>query len=274
MPEIPADYVAETHWEGSKDLAWGTAVQDLAYGGYNWGLRNPGEYLKITVAATDATKDYILQVNYASPDGWQAIADYTNTAEIVMELTEEVIALFADPNQGFIIQGDNVTAKKIELFKAPSDAEEGGDLLTNGDFEKGANGWMGWSWGPYTQDIDEGREGGSSIVFTLGECKNLWDAQVVQDIATLEKGTYTYEFYAKVSTAGHPVQVFVQETKNYQGFYGPDNHATTEEWTLFKGEIVHDGTVENVNRIGIQFGKADASGAKVWIDDFKFYPKK
>lgn len=276
MPTIPADYVAETLWEGSKDLAWGTAVQDLAYGAYNWASRKPGEYLKITVAATDASKDYILQVNYAGPDGWQAIADYTNVEVIVMELTEDNLALFAAPNDGFIIQGDNVTAKKIELYKAPgADAPaEFTNLFTNSDFESGTDPWMGW-WSGYTQEQGEGREGGKAMVLTLDAITNMWEAQIAQDVTALEVGTYAYEFYAKTDAAPHQVQVYGQELESgtYGGIYG-GYHELTAEWAHYSGEIEYTGDPAAITRIGIQFGKADSAGVKVYLDDFKFGPKK
>jgi hypothetical protein len=68
--------------------------------------------------------------------------------------------------------------------------------------------------------------------------------------------------------------VFAQETKTYQGIYGPDDQKAAKEWTLYTGEVYYDGTVENINRFGIQFGKAGAAGAKLWIDDIKFGLKK
>ena len=68
--------------------------------------------------------------------------------------------------------------------------------------------------------------------------------------------------------------MFAQETKSYQGIYGPDDQKAAKEWTLYTGEVYYDGTVENINRFGIQFGKAGAAGAKLWIDDIKFGLKK
>ena len=191
----------------------------------------------------------MLGLMYAGADyGWNKIPSLPDSyyqpegGIVIFELTEEILALLAAPNNGLILHGEA--------------------------------GWMGWSWGPFTQEIGEGRDGGKCIVLTLGECTNIWDAQIVQDIQALTPGTYTYEFYAKSDSGDHQIQVFAQETKNYQGVYGPDNQLATNEWTLYTGEVYYDGTIENINRFGIQFGKAGAAGAKLWIDDIKFGLKK
>ena len=281
VPEIPAGYVATTLWEGSKDLTWSAGMQDLAYGGYNWSQRKVGEYIKAQFNPTDPAAVWMIGVMYANADyAWEKVPALPDSyykpvdGVVTFELTEDVLALFVSPNNGLIFHGENITITKVEVYSDPNAAEEPatGNLVANGDFESGAAGWMGWSWGPFTQDLDAGRDGGQSIVLTLGACTNLWDAQIVQDIVALEAGTYAYEFYAKSTVDSHLVQLFAQETKNYQGIYGGEHLATTE-WTLFTGELVFDGSIENLNRVGIQFGKADAEGAKVWIDDVKLEKK-
>ena len=281
MPEIPADYVATVLWEGTQDMTWSTGMQALAYGGYSWGLCKPGQFVKITVAPTDPAAQWILGLMYADAAySWNKIPSLPDSyyqpegGIVIFELTEEILALLAAPNNGLVLHGENVTAKKVELYAAPGNDEPADNLIANGGFENGEAGWMGWSWGPFTQEIGEGRDGGKCIVLTLGECTNIWDAQIVQDIQALTPGTYTYEFYAKSDSGDHQIQVFAQETKNYQGVYGPDNQLATNEWTLYTGEVYYDGTIENINRFGIQFGKAGASGAKLWLDDIKFGLKK
>ncbi len=151
MPEIPADYTAATLWEGSKDMAWGTAMQDLAYGGYNWASCKAGQFVKLYVTPTNPEADWIVQLMYADDAyAWQAIpsfTDYHNVNEIVFELTPEVLALFAAPNNGFIMQGDNATAKKVELYRAPSGPAGYALTMTN---ETAGNGWDTQVW--YTLD--------------------------------------------------------------------------------------------------------------------------
>lgn len=281
MPEIPADYEATVLWEGSMDMTWSAGMQELAYGGYSWGLCKPGQFVKITITPTDPAAQWILGLMYAGADyGWYKIPSLPDSyfqpenGIVIFEITEEILALLAAPNNGLVLHGENVTAKKVELYAAPGSDEPADNMITNGGFENGEAGWMGWSWGPFTQAIEEGRDGGKCIVLTLGECTNLWDAQIVQDIQALTPGTYTYEFYAKSDSGDHQIQVFAQETKTYQGVYGSDGHKAAAEWTLYTGEVYYDGTIENINRFGIQFGKAGASGAKIWIDDIKFGLKK
>ncbi len=281
MPEIPADYQATVLWEGTQDMTWSTGMQALAYGGYSWGLCKPGQFVKITVVPTDPAAQWILGLMYAGADySWNKIPSLPDSyfqpegGIVIFEITEEILALLAAPNNGLVLHGENVTAKKVELYAAAGSDEPADNMIANGGFENGEAGWMGWSWGPFTQEIGEGRDGGKCIVLTLGECTNLWDAQIVQDIQALTPGTYTYEFYAKSDSGDHQIQVFAQETKSYQGIYGPDDQKAAKEWTLYTGEVYYDGTVENINRFGIQFGKAGAAGAKLWIDDIKFCLKK
>ena len=159
-PEIPADLVAVTLWEGSKPLAWGTAMQELAYGGYNWSSCKTGQYLKIYVTPTDSSKDWTVQVMYADDNNaWQAIADYHNKEVIVLELTEELLSKFAAPNKGFLIQGDNVTATKVELYREP--AGEAGYALTM------TNETAGDAWGTQVwYALDAPLQAGKEYVFT------------------------------------------------------------------------------------------------------------
>jgi hypothetical protein len=277
MPEIPANYVATTLWEGTQDIAWGTAMQALAYGGYNWITCKPGEYLKITGTPTDASAEYMYQIMYV--DGsWQTYKDYpAGVAEVVIELTEEIIGLFSKANGGLIVHGNNITVTKVELYKDPAAPEEEvTNILVNGDFEKDDAGWMGW-WSGYTHEIGEGRDGGKAMVLTLGACANPWDAQLVQDIAALEPGTYTYEFYVKSDSLPHQIQMCAQNpdpAAGYPGLYVFQMHDAGEDWTLCSGEFTYEGEPANITRIGVQFGKADAAGAKLYVDDFKIAPKK
>ena len=166
---------------------------------------------------------------------------------------------------------------KVELYKDPAAPEEEvTNILVNGDFEKDDAGWMGW-WSGYTHEIGEGRDGGKAMVLTLGACADPWDAQLVQDIAALEPGTYTYEFYVKSDSLPHQIQMCAQNpdpAAGYPGLYVFQYHDAGEDWTLCAGEFVYEGEPANITRIGIQFGKADAAGAKLYVDDFKIAPKK
>ena len=282
MPEIPADYVSTTIWEGTQDMTWSTGMQELAYGKYNWTFRKAGEYIKAYINPTDPSAEWMLGVMYADENyDWNKIPGLPDSyyqpdgGIVVIELTDEIVSLLAAPNNGLVFHGQNVTITKVELYSPANAGSESVDnLVVNGDFENGSTAWMGWQWGPYTQDLDEGRNGGQSIVLTIGECTNLWDAQIVQDILPLEPGIYTYEYYAKSDASDLMIQVFAQEITTYSGIYGPNDQYATTEWTLFTGELVYDGTVADISRVGIQFGKAGVAGAKLWIDDFKLSIKK
>ena len=159
MPEIPADYTAATLWEGTKAMAWGTAMQDLAYGGYNWASCKPGQYLKLYVTPTDPAADWTVQLMYADDAyAWQVIpsfTDYHNVEEIVFELTEELLALFTAPNNGFIMQGDNATALKVELYREPAGAS--GFALTMPN-ETAGNGWDTQVWYNLDQPLKAGAQ--------------------------------------------------------------------------------------------------------------------
>ena len=285
MPQIPAGYVSEILWEGSQDLTWDAGLQALAYGAYNWAQRKPGEYLKIYMDPTDPSAEWMLGVLYANDSGWNKFSNLPDSyyqpegGIVVIELTAEMISLLASPNQGLVLHGANITVTKIEVYysEGSHDVQVSDNLLVNGDFENGADGWMGWDWCDYTYDSDEGHEGGSSIVLTLGTSENLWDMQIKQSGFNIAPGTYAYEFYAKTDKAPHTVQLFAQEDVNYKGAYG-SNHNLTTEWARYSGQIVFTaGEIEGVqvdelNSIGIQFGQAGSENAKIWFDDIKFAP--
>ena len=159
MPEIPAGYKAATLWEGNQQMAWGTAMQALAYGGYNWATCEPGQYIKVYVTPTDPAANWTVQFMYADDAyAWQPIpsfSDYYNVEEIVFELTEELIALFAAPNNGFIMQGDNATATKVELYRAPAGAAGYALTMTN---NTAGNGWDTQVWYTLDQPLKAGAQ--------------------------------------------------------------------------------------------------------------------
>lgn len=161
--EIPEDYEAVTLWEGSIQMAWGTAMQELAYGLYNWGNCKPGQYLKIYVTPTDPTASWIVQVNYADASySWvpvPSLSNYNNVEEIVIELTEELISLFATPNNGFLIQGENATATKVELYREPAGATGYALTMTNTTV---ADSWSTQVW--YT--LEEPLKAGTEYIFS------------------------------------------------------------------------------------------------------------
>ncbi len=161
--EIPEDYEAVTLWEGSMEMAWGKAMQELAYGGYNWGNCKPGQYLRIYVTPTDPTASWTVQVMYADASySWvpvPSLSNYNNVEEIVIELTEELISLFATPNNGFLIQGENATATKVELYREPAGAAGYALTMTNTTV---AESWSTQVW--YT--LEEPLKAGTEYIFS------------------------------------------------------------------------------------------------------------
>ena len=282
-PEIPADLVAYTIWEGNFESgSWG-GMQDLAYGQYDWSARKPGQYLRFTCAPTNSSADWVISLRVGTD--WEHINGipqqfYNNVYDLVVELTDEIIADLV-ARQGLIVQGDNVTVTKIELYR--KEINTGGEsdtidnIVTNSSFEDGASGWMGW-WSGYTQTIvDEGRNGGSALLCTLSETSaNLWEAQLYWSLPSadyLQVGvTYAYEYYVK-SDSALTVQFLAQKPSDgYPAVYGPDTFKAGEDWTLMTGEFTYDGNPDSIDRVGIQFG--GTPNAKLWVDDFIFGPKK
>lgn len=278
-PEIPAEYVAYTIWEGSFDTTEWQGCQDLAWGQYDWSVRKPGQYLKFTGVPADPTASWWCLSLRVGTD-WANLAgvptQYDNPEVVVVELTQEIIDALVAGN-GLVMTGTGFIVNKVELYRTEIKDEES-DLLdnvvTNSSFEDGWTGWNGL-WGKYVYDMGEGYTGDSSAHFTLTEeCANMWDAQLFWTVdPVLQPGvTYAYEFYAK-SDAALEVQ-FLGQNEEYSGIY-KDIFTPGTDWTYCSGEFTYSETdPADILRVGIQFGKAEAAGAQLWIDNFKFGPKK
>ena len=146
------------------------------------------------------------------------------------------------------------------------------NIVTNGGFESGADGWTGL-WGKYTYETDAAGYDGQCLAFTLtAECANQWDAQLFWPV-DLEVGkTYAYSFWAK-SDSGLSVQ-FIGQNDSYSGIYGANNWELPGKWFYCEGEYTYkEEDPEALCRVGVQFGKSGSEGAKFWIDEFKFGEK-
>lgn len=145
------------------------------------------------------------------------------------------------------------------------------NVISNSGFESGIEGWIGF-WGKYDYEIVQpGYESDKAIHFTIKpDCVNMWDAQLFWPLNSfLEKGvTYAYEFYAK-SDSGLQVQ-FLGQNASYAGIY-LETFTPGTDWTYCTGEFTFDGSVEELERIGIQFG--GEAGSQLWIDNFRFGKK-
>ena len=145
------------------------------------------------------------------------------------------------------------------------------NIVTNGGFESGSEGWTGL-WGKYTYETDAAGYDGQCLAFTLtAECANQWDAQIFWPV-DLEVGkTYAYSFWAK-SDSGLNVQ-FIGQNEAYSGIY-KDAFDLPSDWFFCEGEFTYtESDPEAICRVGVQFGAADSEGAKFWIDEFKFGEK-
>ena len=156
-PEIPADYTAATIWEGTFESgSWG-GMQDLAYGAYNWSLHKPGQYLKVTSSPTDASADWTVSLRVGG-DNWDHIKGiqqfYSNVNEVVIELTQEIIDDLV-ARMGMIVQGDNATVTKIEIYREPAGPAGYALTMTN---ETVGNGWDTQVWYTLDQPLKAGAQ--------------------------------------------------------------------------------------------------------------------
>ena len=146
------------------------------------------------------------------------------------------------------------------------------NVVTNGGFENGTEGWTGL-WGKYAYAVEQpGHESDNAIHFTISpECANQWDAQLFWSLDSyLEPGvTYYYEFYAK-SDSGLGCQ-FIGQNASYDGIY-KDQFTPGTDWTFCSGEFTHgEDDLADIERVGLQFG--GEPGSQIWFDDFKFGKK-
>ena len=146
------------------------------------------------------------------------------------------------------------------------------NIVINGGFENGTEGWTGL-WGKYTYAVEQpGHESDNAIHFTISpECANQWDAQLFWSLDSyLEPGvTYYYEFYAK-SDSGLGCQ-FIGQNASYSGIY-KDQFTPGTDWTFCSGEFTHgEDDLADIERVGLQFG--GEPGSQIWFDDFKFGKK-
>lgn len=148
------------------------------------------------------------------------------------------------------------------------------NVVTNGGFENGIEGWTGF-WGKYTYAVEQpGHDSDNAIHFTISpECVNQWDAQLFWELGGeyLEAGvTYYYEFYVK-SNSGLACQFIGNNTSNNGGIY-KDTFTPGTDWTFCSGEFTYnEGDKPEIDKVGFQFG--GEPGSEIWFDDFKFGKK-
>ena len=164
----------------------------------------------------------------------------------------------------------SLIAPKMVIDSGDDDKCE--NIVTNSGFEDGNDsGWNGWS--HYSRSVVSG---GHDSDYALkcemdGETSVNYDCQLWWPVPDgLVEGTvYAYSFYLK-SPDGITVQ-FIGQNASYSGMYG-SNFTAPSDWVKCEGEFTYDGNPADVVRIGLQFGGTPNS--VIWIDDFKFGPKK
>lgn len=145
------------------------------------------------------------------------------------------------------------------------------NVVTNGTFDNGTNGWSGMGWGKYSSEIvAPGRDDDYALHFTMNtETSVMYDSQLFWELGSaLAEETYYYEFYLK-SDCNLEVEFFGQND-DYASV-GNKRFTAGSEWTLCSGEFTYAGSPADIVRVGIQFG--GTPGAQLWVDDFKFGKK-
>ena len=164
----------------------------------------------------------------------------------------------------------SLIAPKMVIDSGDDDKCE--NIVTNSGFEDGNDsGWNGWE--HYSRSVVSGghdsdyalkceMDGATSVNY---DCQLWWSLS-----QPLEEGvTYYYGFWVK-SPDNISVQLIGQNS-SYSGLYKKTVTAGSD-WTFCEGEFTYDGNPADVIRIGLQFGGTPNS--VIWIDDFKFGPKK
>lgn len=161
----------------------------------------------------------------------------------------------------------------VDDFKFGKKIEEPmNNVITNSNFDDGtATGWTGWQ--HYARTVEEGGHSGKyALKCTMdGETSVNYDCQLWWPLAeNLVEGTiYCYSFYIK-SPDGISAQ-FIGQNESYSGLY-KESYTAPTDWLKCEGEFTYTGSPADVCRIGLQFGGTPNS--VLWVDDFKFGPKK
>ncbi|MBB3108849.1 beta-glucanase (GH16 family) [Paenibacillus phyllosphaerae] len=174
---------------------------------------------------------------------------YTFTMEHDSDMASVIAFGFGQPASA---EGSHsVTLDNVRLYEVNRAADNGGqpvhiNLLHNGDFAQGTDGWFSYSAGDPSQ-LAIAAEGGKlrASIGTVGD--NAWDRQVINEGFAIEEGSrYTITFKAQASTArkmGIGIG-WVDVAANYEwhGYFGQQIDLTTEEQTFtFTFDAAADG---------------------------------
>lgn len=194
-------------------------------------------------------------------------ADYQAEYTCTKDGMDRVLINFGKVAATYIV--DNIEfGLKVE---DPMDNVLAGD---NSDFEGGTKGNWG-SWGnSSTGSVSASGQGYNStycMILDNPTDADQWSAQCAYtfDNALTNGQTYVIQFYAKSNVAGAPLQFQVQNSKTYGSQEGYNNFTLGTDWAKFSYEYTCGK--DDVDRLLLNFGK---TGAKYYIDNIKFGPKK
>jgi len=121
----------------------------------------------------------------------------------------------------------------VEASKEVAEANSITDLISNGDFENGVEGWVNLtengSNAVFTVNEDSAYEGEKSMramVLRFGE--NPWDIQSVKNFASVAGVRYKLTFMAKADKYGKKLKAQVQN--NDEKIYIPKDYILAEKW--------------------------------------------
>lgn len=138
-------------------------------------------------------------------------------------------------------------------------------VITESDFEAGADGWGGWGNNSTNGRSDEGEgfEGGYAFAFTNPSAVNPWEAQVAYNFPSpLEVGsTYVLNFKVRGSADGN-INASLQNPNGYLGCGDFPAFNITAEWEEQTLEVVVTG--ENAVRFLFNYG---TYAGTIYIDD-------
>ena len=174
------------------------------------------------------------------------------------------------PNGGLASPGDLVTIvnnghRTVNSITAVEKYID--NVLSNGSFDSGTDGWIGWGGDSQREWDQTGGTGGSGAlkISVLTGYTNIYELTDATDIAALEVGkTYTLRFKVRSSGTGHVQSCVQQPSGSYPGT-GYKTTTTGTGWTTVETQFTIPADGNSYTRLCLQTGK-DAN-TTYWIDD-------
>ncbi len=174
------------------------------------------------------------------------------------------------PNGGLASPGDLVTIvnnchRTVNSITAVEKYID--NVLSNGSFDSGTDGWFGWGNGSQRGwDATGGTNGSGAMKITVNtQSAYIYEITDATDIAALEAGkTYVLRFKVRSSGTGH-VQSCVQQTTDPYPAVGYKTTTTGTGWTTVETQFTVTADGNSYTRLCLQTG-LDAN-TTYWIDD-------